>query len=186
MVLNVTAVNPAAAGYLTAYPTGASVPTASNLNFAAGEVVPNLVEVGTGTNGRVSFFASSQSDIVVDVEGYVSAHGRRWAPARALQPASGARSASAIPEAGNGSALSGGNAQCDGPGNNGERLGARELHRRSRWPASNGVPELTSRPPSLNVTVANPSEAGYLTVFPEGGGAIHGRERELRHGPGHR
>ena len=68
-MLNVTAVNPSAAGFVTVFPAGASMPLASNIDYVGGEVVPNLVEVGIGTNGRVSFYSSSRTDLVVDVEG---------------------------------------------------------------------------------------------------------------------
>jgi len=41
VVLNVTATAPTTAGHLTVYPSGAAVPTASTLNFAAGRTVPD-------------------------------------------------------------------------------------------------------------------------------------------------
>ncbi len=71
VVLNVTVVNPAAGGYLTAFPAGAKQPFASNLNYSPGEVVPNLVQVGIGKSGNVSIYSLAQADIVVDLEGYV-------------------------------------------------------------------------------------------------------------------
>ena len=37
-VLNVTVANPGAPGYLTAYPQGGATPTASNLDYGAGQV----------------------------------------------------------------------------------------------------------------------------------------------------
>jgi hypothetical protein len=45
------ATGPTNSGFLTVWPTGASQPTVSNLNFVAGQTVPNLVKVGLGTNG---------------------------------------------------------------------------------------------------------------------------------------
>ena len=71
VVLNITAVSPTGPGFLTAYPTGSAQPLASNLNYTAGEVVPNLVEVGTGTRER-SRSTRGQADVVVDLEGYVA------------------------------------------------------------------------------------------------------------------
>jgi hypothetical protein len=165
VILNVTMVNPAAPGYLTVYPTGASVPTASNVNYAAGEIVPNLVEVGTGTNGRVSFFASSQSDIVVDVEGYVSATASSGAGAGLYNPLP-APVRICDTRAANFSSLSGGNAQCNGTGNVGERLGAGGTIS-VQVAGLDGVPSNVTAA-VLNVTVANPSAAGYLTVYPQG------------------
>ena len=45
-VVNVTAVAPRAPGYATVFPCAAGRPEASNLNYGAGEVVPNLVDGG--------------------------------------------------------------------------------------------------------------------------------------------
>ena len=70
-VLNVTAVDPTAAGFLTVYPEGGTLPTVSNLNFAAGDTVPNLVTVGLSSTGMVSIYNSAGStNVVVDVYGY--------------------------------------------------------------------------------------------------------------------
>ena len=70
VVLNVTAVLPSAGGFITVYPCGAAVPNASNLNFSVGEVIPNAVLAGVGTGGKVCFFSSSETDLLVDVSGY--------------------------------------------------------------------------------------------------------------------
>jgi len=43
VVLNITAVAPTTGGYLTIHPTGTPKPNASNLNFAPGQTIPNLV-----------------------------------------------------------------------------------------------------------------------------------------------
>lgn len=70
-VLNVTAVDPTAAGFLTVFPEGTTMPTVSNLNFAAGDTVPNLVTVGLSSSGMVSIYNSAGStNVVVDVDGY--------------------------------------------------------------------------------------------------------------------
>ena len=72
VVLNVTEVHATGAGYFTLYPTGSLRPTASNLNFVPGQVVPNLVEVGVGASGRISLFSSVSADAIADLEGYVT------------------------------------------------------------------------------------------------------------------
>ena len=69
VVLNVTAVQPGVGGYLTVYPCG-SVPNASNLNFVAGDTIPNLVLARVSGAGNVCFFSSAQTDLLVDVSGY--------------------------------------------------------------------------------------------------------------------
>ena len=71
IVMNTTAVTPNAASFLTAWPTGVTQPLASNLNYVAGDIVPNLVQVGIGSNGKVSLFNNAGSvDLVVDLTGY--------------------------------------------------------------------------------------------------------------------
>jgi Fibronectin type III domain len=73
VVLNVTATNTTAAGYLMVWPAGVPRPLASNLNWVAGQTVPNLVEVALGTGGQVSVYnAAGSADVVFDVAGYVT------------------------------------------------------------------------------------------------------------------
>ena len=72
VTLNVTATDTTAASYLTLYPTGAPQPTASNLNWAAGHTVANLVEVALNPDGAINLFnAAGAADVVVDVQGWV-------------------------------------------------------------------------------------------------------------------
>jgi subtilisin family serine protease len=71
VVLNLTAVNPSAWSNLLAYPTGAVMPLASNLNYRAGQTVPNLVIVKIGSSGNISLFNKvGTTDVVADVMGY--------------------------------------------------------------------------------------------------------------------
>ena len=72
VVLNVTATAPTTGGHLTVYPSGDSPPPlASNLNFVAGETVPNLVIVPLGRDGAVKIYNSNgDTHIVVDVVGW--------------------------------------------------------------------------------------------------------------------
>ena len=51
-VLNVTAVNPTASGFLTVFPAGTTMPTVSNLNFTPGVTVANLVTVPLSSSAR--------------------------------------------------------------------------------------------------------------------------------------
>jgi hypothetical protein len=70
-VLNVTAVNPTASGFLTVFPAGTTMPTVSNLNFTPGVTVANLVTVTLSSSGGVSIFNHAGStNVVVDVDGY--------------------------------------------------------------------------------------------------------------------
>ncbi|HWG74700.1 MAG TPA: hypothetical protein VG184_11675, partial [Acidimicrobiales bacterium] len=56
VVLNVTATDATASGYMTAYPDGTTRPLASNLNFVAGQTVPNRVIVPVGSDGKVDLY----------------------------------------------------------------------------------------------------------------------------------
>lgn len=99
VVLNVTATNPSTSGYLTVWPTGTAMPLSSNLNFKAGQTVPNRVSVGLGTGGQVSIYnGQGSTDVVTDVNGWftdatVSGTGSRYTPvtpARVLDSRTGA------------------------------------------------------------------------------------------------
>ena len=58
-------------GFITLYPSGAPQPTVSNLNFVAGQVVPNAFTVGLGSSdGAFNIFASSSTHFIVDLAGY--------------------------------------------------------------------------------------------------------------------
>ena len=71
LALNVTAVNPSTAGYVTVFPNGTMRPEASHLNFVAGDVVANLVLTALGTNGKIDIFnAAGSVDVLVDVVGW--------------------------------------------------------------------------------------------------------------------
>ena len=70
VALNVTVTGPTAASYLTVYPGGQPRPTASNLNFAAGQTIANMVLVPVGPGGTVTFYnAAGTVDVVADLVG---------------------------------------------------------------------------------------------------------------------
>jgi hypothetical protein len=70
VTLNVTVVSPGADGFATVYPCGQPVPVASNLNFRAGDVVPNAVVSRVGADGEVCIFADVSTQLLVDVTGW--------------------------------------------------------------------------------------------------------------------
>lgn len=67
--LNVTAVDPGEAGYLTVWPCDRPQPNASNLNYAQGQTIPNAVLSQVGADGRVCIFTSAPTHVLVDVTG---------------------------------------------------------------------------------------------------------------------
>jgi hypothetical protein len=165
VVLNVTAITPGAGGYLTIFPTGAAQPYTSNLNYSQGEVVPNLVEVGTGASGDVSIFSAARADVVVDLEGYVSSTASGGVGAGLYNPLpSPARICDT--RAGNPSSLSGGDAQCNGVADAGKRLVAGSTLQ-ATVATLNGIPAGATAA-VLNVSVVSPTTTGYLTVYPQG------------------
>jgi hypothetical protein len=71
VVLNVTVAEPTHAGYLTVWPSGQPRPNASNLNFTAGQVVPNLVIVRVGIEGMISVYNEvGTPHLIADVMGW--------------------------------------------------------------------------------------------------------------------
>jgi hypothetical protein len=98
VALNVTATNPTSASYLSIFPGGSALPATSNLNFEAGQTLPNRVIVPVGSNGQMGIFnAFGRVDLVVDVNGWFTdatspAGGSRFtaiAPQRILDTRSG-------------------------------------------------------------------------------------------------
>ena len=70
-VLNVTGVQASQRTFVTVYPGPGSPPNASNLNPAAGDIVPNQVMVPLGPNDTVDVYnAFGSIDILVDVFGF--------------------------------------------------------------------------------------------------------------------
>ena len=75
VALNVTSTASQGAGFLTAYADGTNTPTASNVNFSAGQTIANSVITPVGSDGKIRIFNGSTkaTAVVVDVVGYYSA-----------------------------------------------------------------------------------------------------------------
>ncbi|WP_052690494.1 S8 family peptidase [Pseudarthrobacter chlorophenolicus] len=72
VVLNLTVAEAKSNGFVTAYPTGVNRPNASNINFAAGQIIPNSVTVPVGPDGKVMLYNRSNgaTHLIADVSGY--------------------------------------------------------------------------------------------------------------------
>ena len=71
VALNVTVAGSTGSNFLTVYPSGGTMPTVSNLNFVAGDIIANMVIVKVGAGGRVTFYNNAGSTpLVVDVVGW--------------------------------------------------------------------------------------------------------------------
>ncbi|MEZ5142206.1 MAG: hypothetical protein R2726_06755 [Acidimicrobiales bacterium] len=90
VTLNVTVTGTTAASFLTLWPAGAPRPTASNLNWSAGQTIPNAVTVKVGADRKINVFnPSGTANVLIDVVGYYDASGTgagftAEAPARVL------------------------------------------------------------------------------------------------------
>ena len=70
--LNVTVADADEPGFVTVYPCGQR-PTASNVNFVAGQIVANAVIAPVSADGHVCFFANVATNLIVDVNGWYAA-----------------------------------------------------------------------------------------------------------------
>jgi hypothetical protein len=70
--LNAVAVHPTAASYLTIFPSDATRPLASNLNWVAGQApTPNAVTAALSADGRLGLYnLAGTVDVLVDIVGY--------------------------------------------------------------------------------------------------------------------
>ena len=71
VVMNVTATDPTAEGYLIVWPSDLDRPTASNLNMVPGKTVPNLVVVPLAPDGTVDVYnQSGTTHVIFDIVGW--------------------------------------------------------------------------------------------------------------------
>ena len=70
---NVTVTDTTSASFLTAYASSAARPSSSDLNWVAGETVPNMLVTGLGGAGSLTVYnLLGAADVVVDVFGFWS------------------------------------------------------------------------------------------------------------------
>ena len=149
VVMNLTATAPNADGYLTAYPDGLSRPSTSALNYAKGQTVANLAIVPIGADGRIKISNASSGtvQVVADIVGYYSYSGftgdmgefSTATPFRVLDTRTGTGAAKGA-NAPNGSL----SVNVTGAG---------------------GLPDAGIGAVVVNLTVATPTAAGYLTAY---------------------
>ena len=150
VVLNVTVTEPTGHGYITVWPGDGPRPTASNLNFVAGETIPNLAIAKVAADGTIRLHNGSTGSVhlVADVAGWYPAGSdyEPLAPARVLDTRS-AVGVGAIGVAAAGVVPSEGSVHLDVTG-------------------VGGVPAAGVGAVVLNVTVTEPTGHGYVTVWP--------------------
>jgi len=149
VVLNVTTDNSDAAGFVTVYPCGSPRPTnSSNVNQIAGLVRANLVVAKVGTAGTVCLFTSSATDLIVDLQGSAPSASTFVAtvPERVLET----REA---------------NGQINYTAN--RPRGGQIIEVKVVGFGASAIPA-DAGTVFLNVTAAEPSEPGFVTVYPCG------------------
>jgi hypothetical protein len=70
VALNVTATQAEDSGFLTVFPNLQPLPVASNVNYTAGADVPNLVVATLGTDGSINIFSEDATHVIVDLFGW--------------------------------------------------------------------------------------------------------------------
>ncbi len=71
VAMNVTVTNATAPSFLSVYPNGQPQPVGSNLNFVAGQTIPNLVMVPLGPGNTLTFYNNAGTvDVLADLVGY--------------------------------------------------------------------------------------------------------------------
>lgn len=151
VALNVTVTGPTGSSYLTVWPSGSNRPLASNLNYAPGDTVPNMVTVKVGTGGQISLYNNLGSvNVVVDVAGWylTDTEYEPLVPVRLMETRYGLSTVDGI--------------------SNGWGKIRGGLHADLTVLGRGGVPAANVSTVVLNVTVTGPTEAGYLTVWPTG------------------
>jgi hypothetical protein len=152
VVLNVTATDTSQAGFLTVYPQGGAVPLASNLNFSAGQTVPNLVTVGLGPTGQITVYNGLGSvNVILDVAGYYTNPASSPGPDGLFNPLVPSRLLDTRTGTGAPAGILPPNQKID-----------------LQITGKGGVPASGVSAVVLNVTDANSTGAGYLTVWPAG------------------
>ncbi|MCB0965281.1 MAG: hypothetical protein KDB37_00475 [Ilumatobacter sp.] len=146
-MLNVTVVDPEAAGHVTVWPCADDRPEASSLNHAAGQTVPNAVLAKLDPSGRICIYVHARTHLIVDVNGYVPIDSTlgTMVPARFLETRPGFVTVDHQDE-GEGPRIAG-------------------TVRTLRIGGRSGVPAGTEAV-MLNVTAIAPDRAGHITVWP--------------------
>lgn len=148
VVINLTAADATAPGYLTAYPGGFERPVASNVNFLPGDAVANGAVIPIGPRGDVCVFNSAGStNVIVDVSGYTRPDREgllfnATTPTRLLDTRAGARPAA-------------GSVQ-------------RVTVSGQRMADGDAIPR-EARMAVVNITATDTAGAGYVTAYPAGG-----------------
>ena len=146
--LNFSVVPHGPLGYMTVWPTGQTRPLVSTLNDLPAQIIANAAIVPAGSSGEVSVFPSSDTDLIIDINGYFAAPG---AGGLSLYPTAPCRVIDTR-HVGNGQPFSG------------------TLNPPVNVSGSFCGPPATAQAYVFNATVVPTGELGYLTLWPDGTG----------------
>ena len=145
VILNLTATQGTRSGYVTAYPSGISRPSTSNVTWALGRTIATHTTVKLGPDGVVKLYNASSGSVhlIADVAGWY----REGAVTEAgmFTPVVPARLADEV------------------------RTGAM-VTLGVQIAGNAGIPSSGVGGAALNVTVDDPSKPGYITGYPDGAG----------------
>lgn len=148
--LNVTVVNPSGDGFITIWPCSVARPNASNLNYVLGQVVANGVLAPIGSGGKVCFFASRETDLIVDIAGWFAGNVFVGATPKRLADSRDGTGTSIVARI---------------SPNNPLRVKITNIEVQTATGVTTQVPSNIAAV-ALNVTAVNSISAGFLTIFP--------------------
>ncbi|MBA2279243.1 Ig-like domain-containing protein [Candidatus Saccharibacteria bacterium] len=147
--LNVTAINPIAAGYMVVFPCDTGQPKTSNVNYNPGITVSNFVISRLDGNGQVCIYTNNAIDLVVDINGVFPSGSTtsytNISPVRILETRGGLLTE-------------------DGQFNGINRLPAGSVTQLT-VNGRVGIPSNASAV-SLNATVIDPAADGFMVIYP--------------------
>ncbi len=165
VAMNITVTEPSSSGFITAHAGGTTPPGTSNVNYGPSQTVPNFALVPVSVDGKVSFTNTSNGTVqlIADSFGYVLG-GTPTAPGTFKSLASPARQLDTRTGVGG----------VTGPLGPGQLIAVKVT-------GSNGVPANNVSALALNITVTEPTSAGYITAF--AGGTALPSSSNVNYGP---
>jgi hypothetical protein len=159
VAVNLTSADPAAEGFLTAYPCGTTLPVVSSTNYSAGGARGAFAVVPLSATRTFCVYSSAASDLIIDIQGAFVADGARLTvrdPERLVDTRASGRSqllTAAVPAGARAVAL------------NLTALGAGESGFLTAYPCGGAVPEVSNVNFGVGETIAG---AVYVPVGVDG------------------
>jgi hypothetical protein len=162
VALNVAVTGTTSSGFLSVYPGLTTKTSASNLNWVAGQTIPNRVVVPVGTDGTINLYnAFGNADVIVDVAGWYTDSSNPSATGSLYVPISPTRICDTR------TVQTGVIAnQCNNNGTGAGTIGAQAITDVSVAGLA-GIP-INATAAVLNVAVTGTTASSFMSVWPEG------------------